>query len=429
MKKITFVLESFLPHHRAGTEIYVHNLIRHLQPSNYEVSVLISSTDKSRKSYQFENINVEVFHITENPSLHELNGLIPPEGFQEFEDKIHKIKPDIVHFHSFGRAINGFHLEWVKRQNIKTVFTPHLGGFFCVKGNFLLFEKELCNGKVIQSRCMHCLLNQKGIPHVFSNLAGKTVPMLPSIVKKYLPPQINLINHRKNELDRVNKYADAIIAIAPWIKNTFIINGIKENLFLIDQGIDIDTSLRKTKSKKAVKIPVKLVFASRMNPSKGFHLLREAFENIDNSNFELHVYTMKDATEPGYFEDHKLWAKSRKNVFWNENKSHSDFLKELPGMDLLVLPSISNEMAPLVILEAFAMKIPVLGSGYPAISDLINENINGKIFRNGDTNDLENKISEITYNPEIVHQWSSNIDQVRSTRDIAMEMIEIYNSI
>ncbi|TXE09281.1 glycosyltransferase [Gelidibacter salicanalis] len=51
-------------------------------------------------------------------------------------------------------------------------------------------------------------------------------------------------------------------------------------------------------------------------------------------------------------------------------------------MDVLILPSVA-EVAPLVILEAATRHIPVIASDYLAMKDMIEPNINGLLFENG----------------------------------------------
>ena len=122
--KILFTLESFFPSHRAGTEVYVLNLCKYFKTKGYDVSVLITSSE-GLEDYFFEGIPIYVFDIPKNAVSEELNGLIPPRGIEAFKVKLIELKPDILHFHSFGRAINSFHLKIAKELGLKP-FSPHI---------------------------------------------------------------------------------------------------------------------------------------------------------------------------------------------------------------------------------------------------------------------------------------------------------------
>ena len=112
---ILFALEGFFPTHKAGTEIYVLNLSKYLLEKGWSVYV-IKPTTAAETNYMYENINVLTFPVPKLPDVRELNGLKSPSGIKYFIEIVQKIKPDIVHFHSLGRAITGSHLEAVKKN-------------------------------------------------------------------------------------------------------------------------------------------------------------------------------------------------------------------------------------------------------------------------------------------------------------------------
>ena len=228
---------------------------------------------------------------------------------------------------------------------------------------------------------------------------------------------------------RVKDNADAIIAIAPWIYNLFKANGITKRLYLVKQGAKVDSgnSLSKKGVPRAKKIS--LVFIGRMHPSKGFHLLAEALDNIRDRRFILDIYTMQSGGEHDYYLKYKAWAKDIPGVNWYESIPHQELMEQLKDKDLLILPSLANEMAPLVILESNHFKIPVLGSSYPAISDMIADNVSGRLFKSNDANDLQEKLQEILENPEVIQKWSLNIGPVRTFKELVSEMDCIYKSL
>ena len=92
------------------------------------------------------------------------------------------------------------------------------------------------------------------------------------------------------------------------------------------------------------------------------------------------------------------------------------------------MPSRS-EVAPLSILEAFALKIPVIGSDIPAIRDMIIPNFNGILFESENVDSLSTILDEIIQNQQKIKQWSDNIGEVRKTKDIGEETELIYKKI
>jgi glycosyltransferase involved in cell wall biosynthesis len=429
--KILFALESFFPTHRAGTEVYVLNLCKYLISKGWEVNVIIATTEGT-KDYSYEGIKVQTFDIPKQANAAELNGLIPPRGIAHFIARIKEINPAIIHFHSFGRAINSYHLKAAKELGIITAFTPHLGGNFCIKGDMRLMDKENCDGKVMEKRCLKCFLRSKGHHKLSASLLSYAIPQFLNyaFLKKKLPATFNIARHRKQELERIQQYADIVFSIAPWIQEAFVANGIHKAQ-LIPQGIspiffDNEGKILTTHHSPLVAEPsrsIHFAFIGRMHPSKGFHLLQEAWESIKNDQVQLSIITNPSGGETEYFKKHKAWAQQQDNIVWNEALSQQEVAQYLNKVDVLILPSISNEVSPLVILEAATRKIPVIGSDYIAIKGMIQHNKNGLLFKNGDVEHLKMQIQKCIHNNKLITTLSSNIKKPHSMNEVA-EIIE-----
>jgi glycosyltransferase involved in cell wall biosynthesis len=418
--KIVFIIESFFPHRCGGTEVYVLNLCHYFKKNNWEVNVLIT-TSSDQKDYLHDGISIHTFSIPLKPNARELNGLQPPRGIDNFVKKLQSIQPQVVHFHSLGRAINGYHLKQAKDLGYKTIFTPHLGNLFCIKGNMRLYEQHNCDGRVDTKRCMTCLLHKKGHHPILSRFAGSGIGTLSEInfLKKQLPPAWQQAKHRKEELCRIEKYADLIFSIAPWIQQAFKQNGIMKSV-LIPQGISPVFFVNHNTTKQTSNITsLNFIFVGRMHPFKGFHLLVDAWDQLkDNHDHKLHIITSPSGDENEYFNTYKNWAINNKSVTWNENLSQSEVANYLNKIDVLVLPSISNEVAPLVILEAATRNIPVITSDYIAMKDMVIHEKNGLIFENGDSKSLHHSLRRLEIDEKLLSRLKQNIPVSYSMDDV-----------
>jgi glycosyltransferase involved in cell wall biosynthesis len=83
----------------------------------------------------------------------------------------------------------------------------------------------------------------------------------------------------------------------------------------------------------------------------------------------------------------------------------------------------------LVVLEALSMKLPVIGSKIPAITDLISHEENGFLFERNNSNELVEILKKIIVQPELLKQCSNNIDQVTTSKEMVNQTIKIYNKI
>lgn len=59
--------------------------------------------------YDYEGIKVYRFMVSVSASKKELIQQVAPEGLDSFTKIIKRISPNVVHFHTFNRAINVYH--------------------------------------------------------------------------------------------------------------------------------------------------------------------------------------------------------------------------------------------------------------------------------------------------------------------------------
>ena len=129
--KVLQVLNHFLPHQTAGTEIYAYSLSRELQDNGVSVSVVIPNYKKSNSEEYIYN-GLKVFKYAEpsevNRSL--IMGFRKPDGLSSFISILKEQKPDIVHFHELAgsNGITIHHVKAAKHSGAKVLFTLHLAG-------------------------------------------------------------------------------------------------------------------------------------------------------------------------------------------------------------------------------------------------------------------------------------------------------------
>jgi glycosyltransferase involved in cell wall biosynthesis len=425
--KIFFGLSGFFPEHTAGTETYVLNLAKELRKLNYRVSVVIPAPGKKSENYKYDEIDVFSFSVPLKVTTGELNGFGDVSGIEEFSKILDTVKPDIFHLHSFSRSLHAAHIKKAKEKGIHTAFTAHLGGTFCINGDLQLFGNRICDGKADKNRCLACFIKKnKKITAFPAKSIALFINFLLDTQLKFRFPAFNIAKNKTEQLKILNQFSDRNIAIAPWLEKVFKINNI-QNVFLVNQGIDSDfIKLSEMKSKLNPE-KINLIFIGRMHPDKGIHLLIEALKSF-KKQFELTLVTIPFQDELNYLE------KTKSSYFdlgfdnWFENLPQTEVAEKLKNADLLVLPSTKNEAAPLVILEAFAQKIPVLASDYIAMKDMIKQNFNGLIFKNNDVDSLKEQLQKLINNPNILVDLSKNITTPRTFMEVAFEMSEIYNT-
>lgn len=380
MKKIFYVLENFYPQHRAGTETYVLNLARQMLKAGEKVFVVKAAVGQSSYSYNYEGIDVYAISVPQKISTAELNGLDRPSNLNEFVSLLQNHRPDIVHFHSFSRSFNHFHLKAAYDSQARVFMTIHLTGMICSRNDFLYLGQKQCDGKVRLWRCAFCYWRHR---HNFlvSALGASLSVVVSKTPMKQLLPAINFIYFKKQSLFYLNNYTQKIFFLAKWLEPILRKNKL-ENIVYIPQAIDTNIFRRK-EFKPIENLPIILLFVGRMVPNKGFHILLNALQ-IDNlyKSFRLNVITIQSSD--AYYQQMKQnFCALYDQTSWYENLSQQQVAEIMQQSDVLVLPSL-YEVAPLVILEAYAVGLFVVASDISSIKNVFVENT-GILFKTNDS--------------------------------------------
>jgi glycosyltransferase involved in cell wall biosynthesis len=435
--KIIHILNHFLPDKVGGTEVYVKELCKGLNTSNYTSEIIVPNFNSTKNAeYIYEGIKVTKYAETSKLTKKFLKLNIRPNGFDEFCNLIDAKKPDIVHIHefSYGIGISKHHIDFLYHSKVKFVITFHIASYLCRTGTMFQNLNKPCNGIVDTYKCSKCYLYTN-----HNYYLAKLIVLFSSFFFKYkistswLPSRIqtafntayqtNIIHN--DFLDYCNN-SNAIVVVSKWFKDVLMLNGITSSkIFLNEQTLPyiITPELKKTNRDDKLNI----VFVGRVNKQKGIHLLLNAIDRIPESLIALTIY--------GPFEDIDFYqnclnqTKNKNNVFWKGSIEHESILKELQFYDLLCLPSTLCEMSSLVIQEAKSIKLPVLASSVPGNNDHITHNHNGFLFDFNSEQDLYTKLYQIVNDRSILQKVINNIEQPDTFTKTIENYKLIYNNL
>lgn len=111
----------------------------------------------------------------------------------------------------------------------------------------------------------------------------------------------------------------------------------------------------------------------------------------------------------------------------------SDVPAELSQMDLLVFPSLLAEGLPMVIIEAMAAGVPIVGARVDGVVDAVRDGIDGLLTEPGDSADLAAAIArivhgDVAWQPLRASAWRRQREQF-SDRSMARGIAKIYREI
>jgi glycosyltransferase involved in cell wall biosynthesis len=414
--KVFLALNSFFPNGCGGTEVYALGLARYLREKNHDVFILIPCKETNCSKYIYDGFTVYQYPVNPLDNILKKKDLNCLAGLDCFKGILSLTKPDVIHFHSYNRAMNSRHIRLAYDMGIKTVFTSHLAGLFCARGDLFYKNTRPCDGKIRLHRCMSCYIHQKHKLFYCSGIVAFGINLFILLfpwIKQY-KPSLNFIKRKKEELRNLNKYCDKIISISKWMLNTYALNGTTKAIAICQEvsknKVKIERHLRRGNK-------ISLIFIGRLYPIKNIELLLNALSSFDKFLFDLTMTVIPNENSMDYY--HKIKGKYKLLGYnkWHEKVSQEKVKDLLKSSDLLCLPSIS-EVAPMVIKEAFDCEIPVIGSDITPISEIVTHGKDGLLFETNNVESLKKQLNQLITDKSLLAKLKNNVRAMTDITDV-----------
>lgn len=391
--KILKVIHGFPPDYMAGSEVYSYHLVKELINQDIETFVFTrveNEFDDNYKIYneKFEDIQIQRVNKPKRDYLYE-DKFYDDKIDKIFKEYLASIKPDIVHFGHLSHLSTNL-IKIVKEFNIPIVYTIHDFWLYCVKGQMINQDGVICENPSVENctQCSNYVVNSKQIEES----------------QKHMKEVIELI--------------DIFISPSHTLKDFFINQGIdKDKIQYLKYGFNTKKIIYNkkvfTKNSK-----INFGFMGRVIPTKGIKVLVDTFKKLPNE--KLSIY--------GNIGIQKRFLET-KNIVFKGAYDNNNINTVLNDIDVLIVPSIWYENAPLVIQEAFLAGIPVITSDIGGMAELVKDKINGFTFKVGSCEELEILIKNISNNPIILNNLVSSRNIVVDIEDDVKEIIKIYEEL
>lgn len=431
-----------MPQTIGGIELYIHNLAKGLLQKGYNVKIVVPYY----KNYNIETNNYEIDGLpviryngfsSERDKL-QMTGVEPNESLINFKKLLVKEKPDLVHFsqltNSSGVSLD--HILAAKQSGAKVVYTNHLAEFICMRQNLRYKGKEDCDGRITPSKCTACMLQKKGINNVAASGLMLADAIATAIVgktnfKRQLKPVTFpgfAARWHVHKIESVIHISDAFVSIAEWNSELMKKNNwFKRNCFTIKAGLLKAESANELTPLYDGTRPLKIIYVGRIVPGKGLDILVKALTKMDKSVVELSVYgPQEDSTHRSYIDFCRSLADGFENIIFYNAVENNEVIRLISQHDLFCLPSTGIEMAPLVLQEAMAANVPVIGSDLAAIKEWVNDGVNGLIFPLGNSDMLQKKIQQVIETPSLLAYLKTNIQSPANFATVVDGYVKLY---
>jgi glycosyltransferase involved in cell wall biosynthesis len=434
--KIVHSLGWYFPDSCGGTEVYVDSLVRELTNLKL-VSVVAAPRDGTTDDdYSYHGIAVHRYPVSPTLSRDQRRGTAPRGGFEQFASWLERERTDIYHQHSWTAGCGLHHLKWAKQIGLPTVMTIHLPGNVCMRDTMLRNGKTVCDGKIEVQRCGACWARHSGAPawvaETFSRLPSSVsekfnLAMPESKLSTLLSLPFLVAEFQRHFREMID-LADRVVVPSQWVYDALLANGVaNKKLILSHQGVSEEFPLQLPPPKKSNR-RLRMGYFGRWSALKGIDVLLKAIQKLPPSvEFDLSVHAFAAGKEEKILRDKILSSVNGERRFHiEESIPHEQVAKAIANFDLIVVPSTCLETGPLVVMEALAAGVPVLGSALGGIAELIQHGKNGWLVPAGDVAAWAAALRLFAEHPERLEELRKGIMPMRSMRTVAEEMSAIY---
>lgn len=227
------------------------------------------------------------------------------------------------------------------------------------------------------------------------------------------------INQHYSKIARFfSRRINAIICISNAVSNTLAKAGLpKEKLVTIYNGIDpdfvvpgVDSSLIRERHKIQPTQPIIGIIGNikewkgQESVIKAVHLVRDRFKDITC------LLVGDTAEQDAYYLQrlNKLVKESNMEsniIFTGYQRDVADYLN---AMDIVIHASVSPEPFGRVLIEAMAIRKPVIGSRDGAVPEIVQKDITGLTFTPGNAEELADAIIYLLENPDTAREMGEN---------------------
>lgn len=449
--KVIQALARYFPDKCGGIQVNLKELIPELRSHNIEIRIAAATIASNQAStYEYDNVEVYRYPAFPAPKKEPNHGHLPHAKFAEFANWLSQQKADVYHQHHWEVFCGLPHLRLAKELGMKTVMTIHYPLPICQRTTMMINGEKVCDGKIDITRCSQCadtLSKQlpKAIVDTFSHSPLSILSRLPLPTSAYLPHSVDdrnlgrfirpfvvpsYVAARKASLLEMAKFSDRIIAVCDWLYQALLINGIPpEKLVLSRHGIAYTQQAQSLNPKlKQTTAPLKVVFLGRWDANKGIDILVKAVKDLPPEvPIELIIH--------GITQDEKYRRQVLKliqqdpRIRIEKQLSREELPQALTNYDILAVPSQWLETGPLVVLEAHALSLPVIGSNLGGIAELVKHGVDGWLVPANDISTWTEALKRLATDMNLLNQLRQGIKPVRTVSMQSTDLAHIYGSL
>lgn len=268
------------------------------------------------------------------------------EAVRRLTEAIKSVGPDIIHCHNLFPRLSPAVLRTAAGRGIPVVMTLHNYRLMCLPATFLR-DGRICEDCLRRSPWPGVLHACYRGSHLGSSVMG-----------------LALAAHRAL---KTFDHATLFLAVSPFVRDKYIEGGLSADRIFVKSNFAWSSPRREGSGDY-------FLFLGRLSPEKGLATLFAAWRRVD-----AELLVVGDGPE-----GHRLRALAPAGIELRGSVPFAEVPALLRRARALVLPSISYEAQPRVVLEAYAAGVPVLASRIGGLPDTVLDGGSGLLLPPGD---------------------------------------------
>jgi GT2 family glycosyltransferase len=427
--RLLLVHQGYPPESLGGSEVYTESLARHLA-RDHDVAVLHRSADPGRGDYDVSESRRDGVRVISLNTPRWSEG-----GFTAYRDPraaaaaaaiVAQMKPDVVHVGHLHGLSTGVVFE-ARRLGAPVVFTLHDFGTLCALGQLVNLDLEVCPGPS-PTRCLGCVGGQVAVgPSRAAKEAGRRLPFAQPAARalsRLTGAGAARVDRRLQEMREVLRQGDMLIAPSRFMRDRMAALGVG-GIRVLPLGHDpVTPTPRRLDGDDRLRVG----FVGTLVPSKGVHVLARAVRDLADPRLRLALH---GAFAP-YHGDTGYERRLREILGPLAGDAlrgpfpHARLGEVLAETDVLVVPSIWEENAPLVVQEAFLARVAVVVSGHGGLAEAVRDGVDGLHFRPADAGDLARAIRRLADEPALRERLAAQAPRVPTMDEHVRGLMDLY---
>lgn len=367
--------------------------------------------------------------------LRELYGEGDPRAAALFGRILDEERPDAVHVHAFTRAVSVLLVRAAKQRGLPVFFTYHTPTVSCQRGTLMFRGKEPCDGVLRVRRCTSCTLEGQGLPapaaYLLSYVPRRFARALEQLglsggawTALRMP---ELISNHHAAIHVLLREVDGIVALKEWVRALLVRNGIPASKIIISEHGIPEAARSNERMIDVAERPLRVAFFGRADRVKGADTLVRAVRSAPGLEIALDLYgVMQSARDQEYWTELERLAAGDLRIRFRPIVAHDEVVPLLRRYHLLTVPSRWLETGPLVVLEAFAAGIPVLGSDLGGIAKWVRHGDNGILLEPGNVVAWADAFKRCAQDRSFLASLRYGVKEPRRMGAVADEMAKLY---